>query len=123
MAEPLVIYALKRKHAELAGEIHRFARELDQVEGSLRLFGYRGNFSDIPPKLRKPKRLFGRGELRRLVIDILRENRCPPFNAEIAAEIIRTKGWDARDGLLQAQMVDRVKAVRNGLRKRGARYQ
>jgi hypothetical protein len=69
MGQPLVIHALKRKHAELAGELQRLVRELDQVEGSLRLFGYCGDFSDIPPKLRKPKRLFGRGELRRLVID------------------------------------------------------
>ena len=123
MGQPLVLYALKRKHAELAGEIHRLVRELDQVEGSLRRSGYQGDFSDIPPKLRKPKRLFGRGELRRLVIDILREKRCPPFNAHIAAEIVRAKGWSVKDGLLHRQMVDRVKAVRNGLRRRGARFQ
>jgi hypothetical protein len=123
MAETLVIHALKRKHSEIAGELLRLTRELEQVEGSLRLFGYRGDFSDIPPKLRKPKRLFGRGELKRLVIDILRERRCPPFHADIAAEIIRVKGWRADDGLLHAQMVARVKGVRRGLKQRGARFQ
>jgi hypothetical protein len=123
MGEPLVIHVLKRRHAELSGEALRLVRELEQIEGSLRQFGYRGDFADIPPKLRKPKRLFGRGELRRLVIDILREHRCPPFNADIAAEIVRTKNWNAKDGLLHRQMVDRVKAVRAGLRRRGARFQ
>ncbi len=123
MAEPPVVHALKRKHAEIAGELHRLTRELDQVEGSLRLFGYRGDFSEISPKLRRPKRLFGRGELRRLVIDILREKRCPPFHANIAAEIIHGKGWNAKDGLLLALMIDKVKGVRRSLKQRGARFQ
>jgi hypothetical protein len=82
-----------------------------------------GDSIDIPPKLTKPKRLFGRGELRRLVIDILREKRCPPFRAAIAAEIIRAKGWRSDDGLLLAQMVERVKGVRRGLRQRRVRFQ
>ena len=75
------------------------------TERALRLCGYAGDFSEIKPVLRRGKRLFGRGELQRLVLDILRERRCAPFNAEIAAEVIRAKGW-TQDADLLAAMIE-----------------
>lgn len=115
MADPLVFYALKRKHAEIAGELRRLDAQLIAIEEALRLCGYRGDFSEIKPVLRRRKSLFGRGELSRLVLDTLRERRCAPFDSEIAAEIIRAKGWQADPELL-ASMVQKVRGVRRRLR-------
>lgn len=72
------------------GDIERLQADLAHIQEALRLCGYRGNFAEIKPIHRRPGRAAPGWW-----IDILRKRRCPPFNAQIAVEIARTKGWYA----------------------------
>jgi hypothetical protein len=116
MSEPHVITALVDKRAELAGDIVTLDKQrrsirakIAHVDQTLKLFGYEGDPSDIAPRVRY-QRLFRRGELTRMMFDILREARSAMTNKEIAAEVIRRKGWEGDD--LVARITDSVKAAR-----------
>lgn len=118
MAERYAITALKTKRAELAGELDEVESErlsiklkLNHIDQSLKLLGFHGNPVEMPTR-RTYRREFKRGELQRLVHEIINSASVPPDNTEIAAEIIRRNGWDAHDGELLASMAGKVKVVR-----------
>lgn len=118
MGKPLVVTALGRKRAALAGEIKAHERaiktlreQIAVLDAALALFGYRGSPANIfkPSKpYRKP--MFRTGQLKRLVMDIRREAGRPLTNQEIAAEVTRSLGWEATPDLLRA-MANKVKDV------------
>lgn len=94
------IAALKDRRATLAGEIQQFkdgiaAREdmLAHLDATLRALdpSYRAD-TVAPKKLRRVK-LFGGGELNRLILDSLRRGARPMTNVEIAAAIVTAKGY------------------------------
>lgn len=114
MAEPHVITALVAKRAELSGELGKLnerraaiKEHLAHVDAVLRLFRYEGDPSLIKPK-RKNNWLFRRGELARMVADIEREAVRPLHKEDVAAEIVRRKGWAADPDLVET-VADRVK--------------
>ena len=118
MADPHVITALVRKRAELSGELSEIDRQrrsvrsrIAHVDEALKLFGYGGDPKAIPA-VRRRQWMFRRGELSRAVYDVLRTAAGPVPNSEIAAELIRRKGWDEADEELGALVAGKVKDVR-----------
>jgi hypothetical protein len=94
------IAALKDRRATLAGEIESYKqgitdREemLSHLDATLRALdpSYRAD-TVAPKKLRRVK-LFGGGELNRLILDALRTGGKPLTNVEIAAAIVTAKGY------------------------------
>lgn len=128
MADPHVITALVKKRGELAGEIQTLRRhrasarsKLTLVDKALKLFGYEGDPRAIRPRRRQLGRIFGRGELRRFVFDMLRGARGPLTNSAIAVLMIEAKGWDGSDTELLAAVAGKVKDVRKLIRTPRAR--
>jgi len=121
-----VINALRRKRAELAGQIreldsrmHDLRREQGHIDATLKMFD-----PDAQPRLIKPvrpwrpqNRIFERKEVRIRVTNMLREAEGVPMTTEaIAARIVADKGLDA----VAEPMVRRVAIVAlAALRKRG----
>ena len=95
------ITALRDRRATMAGEIVRFKqgirdreKQLAHLDATLRVLdpSYRAN-SIAPKRLRRVK-LFGSGELNRLVIDALRRAEGSPMAShEIAKAIVEHKGY------------------------------
>jgi hypothetical protein len=91
---------LKDRRATLAGEIQSYKqgitdREemLSHLDATLRALdpGYRAD--TVPPKRIRRVKLFGGGELNRLILDALRRGGKPLTNVEIAATIVAVKGY------------------------------
>ena|ERR1043166_2951809 len=95
------IAALKDRRATLAGEIEQFKeairhREdmLAHLDASLRLLDPSYRCETVPPKRPRRVKLFGGGELNRLILDALRRaNGKPQSNVEIARAIVAAKGY------------------------------
>ena len=95
------IAALARKRAELAGEIEAGEARLRElravlahVDATIRLFAPEYPIAAIAAKKPRPERpvLFGKGELGRTVLDILRTAEEPLTVAQIAAEVMLRLG-------------------------------
>lgn len=98
--------ALIRKRAELAGLIEARAAELDQLRADLVHLdaAIRIMCPDAEPDLVRPKKpsrkgcdWFGRGELARAVLDVLREAARPLSSIEIARAVLAVKGMEPGD--------------------------
>jgi hypothetical protein len=127
MATSPVINALRRKRAELAGQIreldsriHDLRREQGHVDATLKLFD-----PDAQPRLIKPvrpyrptNRIFERKEVRIRVTNMLREAEGVPITTEaIAARIVADKGLEAiAEPMVRRMVIIALKA----LAKRGA---
>ena len=62
---------------------------------------------------RKNKRIFAKGEMKRLIRDVLRDATEPMTSREICLAILTDKGFDMRDKKRVNQVTDRVrKALR-----------
>ena len=119
------IAALKDRRATLAGEIQSYRqgiidREemLSHLDATLRALdpSYRAD-TVAPKKLRRVK-LFGGGELNRLILDALRRGGKPMTNVEIAAAIVAVKGYGEE---AMPALIRRVRAnLSYLLRSRGA---
>lgn len=121
MAESHVISGLKTKRAEIAGLLAEcderrsaLKEALATIDAALMLFAYEGDPADIKAR-RKRRWMFKRGELQRAVMDALRAADGPLNNAEIAAQVIRAKGWNAADAALVDAVAEKVKDVRKRL--------
>lgn len=119
MGQPLVIYALVAKRAELSGQVLDLDRQkavlksqLQTIDEALAIFGYAGLPDDIKPR-RAANRLFKRNELARL----LRRDGGQGGNREIALRIMAVKGWDAADRELVAKVTESVKGAKNWQRR------
>lgn len=96
------IGALSKKRAELAGEIAslfqrlRHARkDMAKVDDILRILSPAANPAAIPPKKAiRYLNVFRQGELGRLIIAILREEKRAMTNLEIARVIMERGGYD-----------------------------
>jgi hypothetical protein len=116
------IAALKDRRATLAGEIESFKqgitdREemLSHLDATLRALdpSYRAD-TVAPNKLRRVK-LFGGGELNRLILDALRKGEGKPLtNVEIAAAIVAAKGYGEE---AMPALIRRVRANLSYLRR------
>ena len=112
MAETHAISLLKKKRAEIAGQIDHLCAQLEQsradlvhIEGALRIFGYEGSVADLPRKKVTTKSLFQRHEASRFIFDQLRASPGGLLTPELAEKFFISKGWDLRD----KELLDRVK--------------
>jgi hypothetical protein len=113
---------------ELARLIETLEEQLDQhwadlahVDGALRLLG-----KDLAPETLRPKGryrrspYFGRNELSRLVLGILRTADGEPIGIEeIAGRVTEAKGFDSADVGLRAAIRQRLRAIITRLHKQG----
>jgi hypothetical protein len=120
------IAALKDRRATMAGEIIRFKQgirdreeQLSHLDATLRILDPEYRADTIPPKRIRRVKLFGGGELNRLIVDALRRAEGKSLsNGEIADAIITAKGYghEAKHALIR-----RVRANLSYLRRaRGA---
>ena len=108
MAEPHVVSALVRKHAEVAGEIEAAEKRVAQLRADLLhldavlcLFDPGAKPGAIPPKRPAVRRneWFAPGELARRVLDTLRTAAGEPLTTrEITRRVMTAHGLDAGDG-------------------------
>src|SRR6185295_17933451 len=94
------IAALKDRRATLAGEIESYKqgivdREemLSHLDATLRALDPSYRADTVAPKRLRRVKLFGGGELNRLILDALRRAGKPQTNVEIAAAIVAAKGY------------------------------
>ena len=120
------ITALKDRRATLAGEIQRHKdairhgeEQLAHLDATLRILDPEYRADTIAPKRIRRVKLFGGGELNRLIIDALRRADGKPLSTpQIADAIIAAKGYghEAKPALIR-----RVRAnLSYLLRQRGA---
>jgi hypothetical protein len=99
---------LKRKRAEMTGEIARcharlqqLSADLEHLDATIRLFAPDFVQESILPKVFKPPQLWSkRGEMSRAVLSILRVAKEPFNTREIAAMLIAQRGLDHDPGIL-----------------------
>ncbi len=121
MNDPHVITALVSKRSELAGGLIKLDKQraaiksrLSHVDQTLKMFGYQDNPNQIAPRCRYV-RLFKRGELHHIVAEIMRKAQSSMPNKEIAAMVIRMKGWDSSDTDLLDRVTQSVKPSRRSI--------
>ncbi len=112
----LALAALIRKRAELAGEIERthaamkrMLADLDSLDATLRIFDPGIEVAAIRPKaFRPPADWAKRGEMTRVVLDILRQAAEPMTTRDIAFQLLIERALDDNDAKLLRLMGKRV---------------
>lgn len=129
MAETHVITALVRKRAQVAGEIEtvrarmeRLISDLETLDGAILVFdpdyavaGIRPIAYRLQDKGRAP-----RGELPRMLLDLIREAAAPMTAPQIVGIVMERKGMDRSDQRAVRHMTVAVNAALRRHRKRGA---
>lgn len=118
--------ALKRKRAEITGEIARchaslakLADDLEHLDATLRLFAPDFVAESILPKVFIPPKSWSkRGEMSRAVLSILRVAKGPLTTREIASMIVQQRGLESDQGILNV-MTRRVGHVLRDKRETG----
>ena len=118
--------ALKRKRAEITGEIARchanvakLSDDLEHLDATLRLFAPDFVAESILPKVFTPPKSWSkRGEMSRAVLSILRVAKGPVTAREIASQIVAQRGLDSDPGILNV-MTRRVGHVLRDKRENG----
>jgi hypothetical protein len=122
------ISALIRKRAEIAGQIENLqgqlkkaVLDLDNVEATLRLFAPTIDMTAIGARRVSTVHHAFRGEVSRIVLEILREATAPLVTGTIAERVMVERGLDTGDVALRRIIVNRVSAcLRHWEKKRGA---
>ncbi|HWV13207.1 MAG TPA: hypothetical protein VN110_07905 [Sphingobium sp.] len=122
----IALEALKRKRAEITGEIalcharlQTLASDLEHLDGTLRLFAPDFVAESVLPKIFTPPASWSRrGEMSRAVLSILRTAREPLTTRAIAAQIVAQRGLDSDPGILNI-MTRRVGHVLRDKRETG----
>jgi hypothetical protein len=116
MVETHVISALVKRRAELVGEIEhsqlhtrKLLEDLDHLDATIRQFDPDYKVEEIKPKgFRPPSDWANRGEMSRVVLDVLRRAKEPMTTQEIAKEIMKTRGLPLNDAKLLRKMTKRT---------------
>lgn len=119
------INGLLTKRADLLGEaeslrdrIAAIKNDLDALDRTLNTLGYEGDLDAMMPR-QKRHVVFGKGELFRSCMDVLRDADGPMTSRQIAQEIVALSGQDARD---RKYINDLVKRVGKCLRQSNAAH-
>ncbi len=114
------ISGLLTKRADLFNEAERIRDRLAEIKNDIaavdRVLGTLGYTGDLDAEMPRQKRhvLFGRGELTRAVLDVLRDATEPMATREIARAILAVNEQDPRDRKLLTEHARRVsKALRS----------
>lgn len=101
---PNLLNGLVAKRAEIAGRLEaneadrrRLANELSTLDATIRIFEPDIDLSAIPPTPVAPREAAHRGEVTRIVFDVLREAHRPMTAREIAAAVVRERGLPSND--------------------------
>src|SRR3954447_16421641 len=104
MAESPIITTLRTKRDQIEGLIAHLEDRLKEartdlahVNATLRLFEMDGEAPESVRSYMDLNRVFPRGELRKLCVEALEAMQAPMSTREIAAYVIRAKGWDEDD--------------------------
>lgn len=111
-----VIDGLKKKRADLAGQIKQLKADKKAIESALKVFGV--NRPDLLPETFRERgtRLFEHGELMALVGKAQRDGLTSP--TDITKQVMQAKGVDASDRHLFKRYYDSVKDCRKRLKGR-----
>ncbi len=117
---------LKRKRAEMTGEIARcharlqqLSADLEHLDATIRLFAPDFVQESVLPKVFVPPKSWSkRGEMSSAVLSILRVTKGPLTTREIAAMIVQQRGLESDQGILNV-MVRRVGHVLRDKRAAG----
>jgi chorismate mutase len=127
MAEPPVISALVKKRAHLAGEIeaaqaklHQMIFDLEHLDQTLSLFDPSYEIASIKPRgFRPPPDWARRGEMTRLIMDILRKAREPLTSRDVGMQIMVERAMDTNDKKLVRLISKRAGVALKTLRQKG----
>ena len=119
------ISGLLKKRSELLGDMAQLrarqaevANAIDSIDYVLRSLGHEGDLDGMRPRGNRVV-YFHRNELRRFLIDELRNADAPVSARDLAEKIIGLEGKDARDRTLRNDMVKRVGKSLKLLRQQG----
>lgn len=115
MSEPHVISALVKRRSELAGEIEhsqlhtrKLIADLEHLDATIYQFDPDYRVEAIKPKgFRPPSDWAHRGEMTRIVLDMLRRATEPLTTQDIAREVMKAKGLPVDDAKLLRKMTKR----------------
>ena len=114
---PNLLNGLVAKRAEIAGRIEaneadhrRLTAELGTLDATIRIFEPDVDFSAIPLSPVPPREAAQRGEVTRIVFDVLREATRPLTAPEIAEVVMRERGLPSTDPDLVSLIRKRVRA-------------
>ncbi|WP_339822402.1 hypothetical protein [uncultured Parasphingorhabdus sp.] len=104
-----MVTGLVKKRGEVAGEIaslhdriNQLVKDLDHIDGTLRIVAPDMPVESIRPKMfRPPSDWSKRGQMSRIVLNILRQAKEPLTSREIAAQLILERGMAMDDKLLR----------------------
>jgi hypothetical protein len=127
MVETHVISALVKRRSELVGEIEhsqlhtrKLLEDLDHLDATIRQFDPDYRVEEIKPKgFRPPSDWAGRGEMSRVVLDVLRRAKESLTTQEIAKEIMKARGLPMNDAKLLRKMTKRASVALRGQRDNG----
>ena len=126
MTESHVVSALIKKRAEIAGQIeHHQARfqsliiDLDNLDATIRLFKPDIDRAEIKPKPLPPRIHAFKGEVTRIVFDVLRQSDKPLTAQEIAQHVMAGRGLNIADPRMVKLIGKRVGACLRHHRERG----
>lgn len=120
------ISGLLTKRADLFNEAERIRDRLAEIKNDIgavdRVLGTLGYTGDLDAEMPRQKRhvLFGRGELTRAILDVLRDAAEPMATREIARAILAVNEQDARDRRLLTEHTRRVSKALRSLKAGGA---
>lgn len=121
-----MIEGLAKKRAEIAGEIERthqkirqLSADLEHIDATLRIVAPDLEIVSIAPKtFRPPADWSKRGEMKRMVLSILRTARAPMTSREIAERMVVERGLQATTATLTL-MSKRVSTCLRDQREKG----
>lgn len=120
------ISGLLTKRADLFNEAERIRDRLAEIKNDIgaldRVLGTLGYKGDLDAAMPRQKRqvLFGRGELTRAILDVLRDAPESMATREIAREILAVNEQDPRDRKLLTEHTRRVSKALRTLKAEGA---
>ncbi len=118
------ISGLLTKRADLFNEAERIRDRLAEIKNDIgavdRVLGTPGYQGDLDAEMPRQKRhvLFGRGELTRAILDVLRDAAEPMATREIARAILAVNEQDPRDRRLLTEHTRRVSKALRALRSK-----
>jgi hypothetical protein len=127
MAASPLINALVHKRGMLAGELERHQAtvrqlmiDLDNIDGTLRLFDPAVDASRIKPKPLPPFMGADKGQVARIILGTLRTAKRPFSTVELARHVMVERGLNTTDKGLVELMTERVGSDLRYLRQRGS---
>ncbi len=127
MENTFVLTGLVKKRAELAGDIEnaqvalqQMIRDLESLDATIRLFDADYQVEAIRPKtFRPPSDWSKRGQMTRIILDVLRQATEPLTTRDIAFQLMRERALDIADVKLLRLMTKRCGVALRLQREKG----